>query len=48
MTKQTKREIALVDDSGVEWVRAALTPPAIKRMIRLYMAQGVRLEEVAA
>lgn len=44
MPKQEKREIVLVDESGFEWIRAALTPPAIKRIIRLYRAQEIWLE----
>ena len=47
MAKYPKQEIALVDDSGVEWVRACLSAPAIKRMIKLYQGQGVWLSERA-
>lgn len=45
MSKQLKREIALVDDSGIEWVRAALTPAAVKRIIKLYKMQEIWLNE---
>lgn len=48
MPKYPKREIVLVDETGAEWVRATLTAPAMKRIIRLYQAQEVYLEEVAA
>lgn len=47
MPKYPKREIALVDEEGREWVRACLTAPVIKRIIRLYQGQGVWLEERA-
>lgn len=47
MAKYPKREIALIDDEGREWVRACLTAPAIKRIVRLYKEQGVWLEERA-
>ena len=40
-----KREIALVDEEGQEWVRATLTAPAIKRIIRLYQLQEIYLQE---
>lgn len=43
--KYAKREVCLVDDLGVEWVRASLTAPAVKRIIRLYQAQEVWLSE---
>jgi len=46
MPKYPKREITLIDEQGQEWVRAYLTAPAIKRLIRLYQAQGLYLEEV--
>lgn len=45
--KYPKREIALVDDDGREWVRATLTAPAIKRIIKLYKSEGIWLEERA-
>lgn len=45
MSKTVKREIALVDESGVEWVRANLTPAAIKRIIKLYKMQEIWLNE---
>ena len=45
MNKRVKREIALVDDSGVEWVRAILTPAAVNRIIKLYKAQDIWLSE---
>lgn len=48
MAKYHKREVSLIDEGGVEWIRAALTPPAIKRIIRLYREQEIWLEEVAA
>ena len=47
MPKYPKREIALIDEEGREWIRACLTAPAIKRIIRLYKEQGVWLEERA-
>ena len=45
MAKYPKQEIALVDDSGVEWVRACLSAPAVKRIIKLYKDQGLWLSE---
>lgn len=48
MPKYPKREIVLVDETGAEWVRATLTAPAIARLIRLYKAQEIWLEEKAA
>ena len=48
MPKYPKREIVLVDESGREWVRACLTAPAIARLIRLYKAQKIWLQERAA
>ena len=45
--KYPKREIALVDESGREWVRACLTAPAIKRIIKLYQLQEIYLQERA-
>lgn len=48
MPKQEKKEIVLIDEEGREWVRAALTAPAIKRIIRLYKAQEIWLTERAA
>ena len=48
MPKYPKREIVLVDETGAEWVRATLTAPAIARLIRLYKAHEIWLEEVAA
>ena len=47
MPKQEKKEIALIDEEGHEWVRATLTAPAIKRIIRLYKAQEIWLTEKA-
>lgn len=47
MAKQEKKEIALVDEEGREWVRATLTAPAIARLIRLYKAQEIWLSEKA-
>ena len=47
MAKTVKREIALVDDSGVEWARAILTPAAVNRIIKLYKAQDIWLNERA-
>lgn len=48
MAKYAKREIALIDEEGTEWVRAQLTPPAIARLIKIYKAQNIWLEERAA
>lgn len=48
MPKYPKREIVLVDETGAEWVRATLTAPAMKRIIRLYQAQEVYLSEIVA
>lgn len=48
MPKYPKRETVLVDETGAEWVRATLTAPAIARLIRLYKAQEIWLEEKAA
>ena len=47
MAKYPKREIALIDEEGREWVRACLTAPALNRLIKLYRGQGVWLEEKA-
>lgn len=47
MANTVKREIALIDDSGVEWVRAILTPAAVNRIIKLYKAQNIWLNEKA-
>ena len=44
MVKNRKREVALIDEQGQEWVRALLNAPAIKRIIKLYQGQGVSLE----
>ena len=48
MRKYPKREIALIDEEGREWVRACLTEPVIKRIIKLYRAQEIWLKEVKA
>lgn len=48
MAKQVKQETRLVDDSGVEWIHAALTPATVKRMIREYQKLEIYLMEVAA
>lgn len=45
MAKYPKREIALIDEEGREWVRACLTAPAIKRIIKLYKDQDIWLSE---
>ena len=45
MTKLKQREVCLVDEEGREWVRASLTPPKIKRIIREYLRYEIHLEE---
>jgi len=45
MPRYPKQEISLIDQEGREWARASLTAPAIKRIIKLYQAQGIHLEE---
>lgn len=48
MPKYPKREVTLVDDSGVEWIRAYLSEPATKRFIKEYLKFNIWLKEVAA
>ena len=43
MAKAIKSEISLVDEDGVEWVRAMLSPATIKRLVRMYEAQEIYL-----
>lgn len=45
MPKTMKREIALIDESGREWVRATLSPACVKRMIREFARFEIYLEE---
>ena len=45
MTKLKEKEVCLVDKQGREWVRASLTPPKIKRIIREYLRYEIHLEE---
>jgi hypothetical protein len=45
MPKLKERDVCLVDEEGKEWVRASLTPPKIKRIIREYLRYEIRLEE---
>jgi len=45
MPRLNEREVCLVDEEGREWVRASLTPPKIKRIIREYLRYEIHLEE---
>lgn len=48
MAKTVKREVCLIDDTGAEWVRATLSPSAVKRIVKEYLRQGVWLKELTA
>lgn len=45
MSKTIKREIALVDDSGILWVMASLSATRVKAIMKEYAKYGINLQE---
>ena len=46
MVKNRKREVALIDEQGQEWVRAILSPACVRRIIKEFARYSIQLEEV--
>ena len=45
MVKVIKREVRLIDEQGIEWVRATLSATNLKKIIKDYERLNILLKE---